>query len=202
MILIINYQASNLNSIINILKRSNIKYRISENERDFDECEKLILPGVSNFAYCMEKLISKNYDKFIKKQVIENKKKILGICSGMQVLGNYSEEGFCHGLNLIDGTIKKLDQKKNNIKVPHIGWNKVNFKENQLMEGIKDSSRFYFCHSYYFLPLDKNNTLLECDYGHKFSCGINKENIYGIQFHPEKSLEDGSRLLNNFCKII
>ncbi len=201
MILIINYQASNLNSIINILKRLGIKYKLSENDKDFEECEKLILPGVSNFAYCMKKLMSKNYDKLIKQQVIENKKKILGICSGMQVLGTYSEEGNSNGLNLIQGTIKKMDTKKN-IKVPHIGWNKVNFKKNELMEGIEDSSRFYFCHSYYFLPKNNNDIILECDYGFKFACGIKNANIYGIQFHPEKSFDDGSRLLNNFCKIV
>ena len=201
MILVINYQASNINSIINILKRLGVNYKLSDNEKNFDDCEKIILPGVSNFSHCMKNLKLKGLDKLIKKEVLDNKKKILGICSGMQVLGTFSEEGSSEGLNLISGNIKKLPLL-NNIKVPHVGWNKINFKENILMQGIKNLSRFYFCHSFYFLPENKQNIFLDCNYGITFASGVKDKNVYGIQFHPEKSLENGSKLLNNFCKIL
>jgi len=200
MIAIIDYDGGNYKSVINILNRSRIKFILTNNEKEISKCKNIILPGVSNFDYCMKKLKSLNLDKILYDAVIVNKKKILGICSGMQVLGNYSEEGNVEGLNFVNGTVKKIESDKY-FKVPHMGWNKVNTKNNDLFKDIKDMTRFYFCHSYYFSSNDKNLKINITNYKFDICAAFNYLNIYGVQFHPEKSYIEGSKLINNFYEI-
>ena len=200
MIAIIDYDGGNYKSVINILKRSKINHILSNKKSEILNCEKIILPGVSNFDYCMKKLKFLELDKILYEAVIVKKKNILGICSGMQVLGSYSEEGNVEGLNFINGKIKKIISDKY-YKVPHMGWNKVNTKNNDLFKNISDMTRFYFCHSYYFSSNDKNLIINTTKYKFDICAAFKYENIYGVQFHPEKSYIDGSKLINNFHEI-
>jgi len=200
MISIIDYDGGNYKSVINILRRLKIEYLLTNKKEEIFKSKKIILPGVSNFNYCIKKLKDLNLDKILHEAVIENKKKILGICSGMQVLGTYSEEGDAAGLNFVNGIIKKIQYDKF-FKVPHMGWSKVKINNNDLFREIDDLTRFYFCHSYHFTSEDKNLNISTTNYKFDICAAFNYQNIYGVQFHPEKSYLDGSRLINNFCEI-
>tara|TARA_B100000902_G_scaffold397790_1_gene462597 strand:+ start:213 stop:812 length:600 start_codon:yes stop_codon:yes gene_type:complete len=199
MISVINYDGGNIKSILNILKRCNIDYCLTSKDKEIIKSEKIILPGVSSFDYCIQKLKETGLDELIKNE-ISNDKPFLGICSGMQILGTYSEEGNCEGLNIIPGKVKKFPTKICKI-VPHMGWNKVNFNNNFLTNGIENSTRFYFCHSYYFEPENLENIMMKTNYHFEFCSGIIKKNVFGIQFHPEKSLRHGIKLLENFVSF-
>ena len=200
MIAIIDYDGGNFKSVINILNRSKIKFILTNKKEEIFKSKNIILPGVSNFEYCMKKLKSLDLDKILYEAVIVEKKKILGICSGMQVLGSYSEEGNVEGLNFVNGIVKKIESDKF-FKVPHMGWNKVNTQNNDLFKDIENMTRFYFCHSYHFSSNDKNLKVNMTNYKFDICAAFNYQNIYGVQFHPEKSYTDGSKLINNFYHI-
>ena len=200
MIAVIDYDGGNYKSVINILKRSKIEYVLTNNKNEILKSKKIILPGVSNFNYCIKKLKYLDLDKILSEAVIMNKKKILGICSGMQILGKYSEEGDIAGLNFVNGIVKKIESDKY-FKVPHMGWNKVNTSNNNLFKEIENMTRFYFCHSYHFLSEDRNLNINTTNYKSEICAAFNFQNIYGVQFHPEKSYVDGLKLINNFCEI-
>ena len=200
MIALIDYDGGNFKSIINILKRSNIEYVLTNKKKEILKCKNIILPGVSNFDYCIKKLKFLDLDQILYEAVIVKKKNILGICSGMQVLATYSEEGNAEGLNFVDGIVKKIVSDKF-FKVPHMGWNKVSTKNNNLFKDIENNSRFYFCHSYHFVSNDKNLNVNLTNYNFDICAAFNYQNIYGVQFHPEKSFTDGSKLINNFYNI-
>ena len=202
MILIIDYGGGNTKSVANAIKKSNIDFVVSEDSKLIRSAKKIILPGVSNFAYCIKKLKEKQIDKYLHEEVILKKKPFLGICSGMQLLASHSEEGGISGLNFIPGIVKKLVYKKN-LPIPHMGWNKVKFEKIDFInKQIENFTRFYFCHSYHFVPDDPKYILMSTNYGDKISCVIKKNNIYGIQFHPEKSQKYGIAILKNFCEMI
>ena len=200
MIAIIDYDGGNFKSIINILKRSNIEYVLTNKKKEILKCKNIILPGVSNFDYCIKKLKFLDLDQILYEAVIVKKKNILGICSGMQVLATYSEEGNVEGLNFVNGMVKKIVSDKF-FRVPHMGWNKVSTKNNNLFKDIENNSRFYFCHSYHFVSKDKNLNVNLTNYNFDICAAFNHQNIYGVQFHPEKSFTDGSKLINNFYNI-
>ena len=200
MIAIIDYDGGNFKSVINILKRLKIDFILTNKRNEILNSKKVILPGVSNFSYCIKKLKSLELDKILYGAVITKKKKILGICSGMQILSSYSEEGDIEGLNFVDGIVKKIKNDKY-FKVPHMGWNKVNTNNNNLFKNIDDMTRFYFCHSYHFLPQADNIIINKTNYNIDICAALNYQNIYGVQFHPEKSYTEGSKLINNFCEI-
>ena len=197
MIAVIDYDVGNIRSVINILNRLNENYILTNSEREIDGCKKIILPGVSNFKHCMKNIKDMKLDYILNNQVIKKKKSILGICSGMQILGSFSEEGNVDGLNFIKGNIKKIPKKKN-LKVPHMGWNKIEINKNKLLKNIKNYTRFYFCHSYYYSPENSEYSIAETSYGIKFCAAFNYKNIYGVQFHPEKSLNNGMQIIKNF----
>ena len=200
MIAIIDYDGGNYKSVINILKRSNIKYILTNKKKEILNSKNIILPGVSNFNYCIKKLKFLDLDQILYEAVIVKKKNILGICSGMQVLATYSEEGNVEGLNFVNGIVKKIISDKF-FKVPHMGWNKVSTKNNNLFNDIENNSRFYFCHSYHFVSKDKNLNLNFTNYNFDLCAAFNYQNIYGVQFHPEKSFTEGTKLINNFYNI-
>ena len=200
MIAVIDYGGGNTKSILNVLNRCQIEYCVTSKKDKIMDCSKIILPGVSNFSFCMNSLKKKNLDKIIKDEVLDKKKPFLGICSGMQILGTSSEEGNTEGLNIIPGKIKKIPISKSKI-VPHVGWNKIKFKASKLTNNIKNYTRFYFCHSYFFEPNNPDHCLMKTNYEIDFCSGINFEHIYGIQFHPEKSLLEGMMIIKNFSKI-
>lgn len=204
MITIINYNAGNIKSIQNMLKRIGAKSCISSHVEEIEQAEKLILPGVGHFDYGMNNLKQSGLIEVLNKKVVEQKTPILGICLGAQLLGNRSEEGVEKGLGWIDMDIVKFDKAKmgDNLKIPHMSWNEVSIKKNsKLMLGLDDESRFYFVHSYHMRCNDENNILANTFYGYEFTSAVEKENIFGVQFHPEKSHKFGMKLLENFVNI-
>ena len=199
MISVIDYDGGNFKSVINILNKIKANYLLTKSKREILKSDCIILPGVSNFGYCIKSLKLFNLDEILKEAVLEKKIKILGICSGMQSFASYSDESDVEGLNFIKGNVKKIESDEY-FRVPHMGWNKVNTLNNNLFDGIDNYTRFYFCHSYHLQPQDQNLISNYTNYKNKICAAIKLENIYGVQFHPEKSYTDGYRLIKNFIE--
>ena len=188
-ILIINTGIGNINSIKNILNRIGYVSKISDLDENFENYDCLIIPGVGNFDRAMKELKKYKNFKFLKNKEFINNKLVIGICLGMQLLFEKSEEGIESGLCLIDGNVKKFNQT--NVKVPHMGWNNV-YGDNFYTDLNKE--KFYFAHSYY-VDCDEKYVHAYCDYEIKFPAIVKSNNIYGIQFHPEKSNVNGIKLI-------
>ena len=204
MIGIINYGSGNVQAIANIYNRTNISYKIIHKPDELNDVNKLILPGVGAFDETMRVLNSSGLKEKLDEEVLINKKPVLGICVGMQILSDGSEEGDLQGLGWIKGCVKKFDILKVREKpfIPHMGWNNVDPKiQHDLFNNVENELGFYFVHSYYFEVLNDNNILATTDYGDKFTSAVVNENIYGVQFHPEKSHSNGIQLLSNFSKL-
>lgn len=179
-----------------------IKSIISSDITEIAAADRLILPGVGHFQYGMEQLEQLGLVEVLKKEVLENKKPVLGICLGMQLLTTHSEEGDVKGLGFVDAQTKKFQWQDKSLKVPHMGWNEVEFqKDSFLCSGLKPKPRYYFVHSYYVECANREDILCTTMYGQEFVSGFQYQNIFGLQFHPEKSHKFGMELLANFCKI-
>jgi glutamine amidotransferase len=192
----------NLASVTNALAQLGIKAEIQNNPEKIILYDKLILPGVGAFGDAMEHLRSNGMDEAII-SFAQSGKNILGICLGMQLLFDESEEFGAHkGLGLIPGKIIKFDEKKfeHRLKIPHMGWNEMFTKNSLLFEGLPKELYLYFVHSYHVL-CDEKYTIGKCIYGYEFSAAVQKENIYGLQPHPEKSHDNGLKILENFAKL-
>tara|TARA_Y100000590_G_scaffold152537_1_gene175132 strand:+ start:6335 stop:6934 length:600 start_codon:yes stop_codon:yes gene_type:complete len=198
MIGIINYGLGNIRAYYNIYKDNGIDLKIISNHKEIDsKIKKLILPGIGYFDKAIELLKKKNFFEEIKNFSINNSNKILGICVGMQILTNGSEEGKLNGLGLIDENFVKLPSKI----LPHIGWNRIILTDQiDLMNNINENSYFYFLHSYSLLTKNSEISICETFYEKKFISIFQKRNIYGIQFHPEKSHKQGTEILLNFYR--
>ena len=191
---VIDSGGANISSILFAIKRLNVDPIFTKDVNIIRTADKIILPGVGTAQYAMEYLNKNNLVNCIK----ELKQPVLGICLGMQILFNSSEEGNVKCLGIIDGDVKKI-QKKKNYPVPHIGWNFVKkIKETPLLKGI-DDNYFYFVHSYY-APVGES-TISNCLYSVNISAAVQKDNFYGCQFHPEKSGDNGSKILKNFLEL-
>lgn len=203
MIGIIDYGLGNLGSIKNMLKIIGEKVIISSDTSELDKCNKLILPGVGAFDAGMSKLNETGLAQYIKNAASLDKKPILGICLGMQLLGNTSEEGRMDGLGLIPFETKRFQVKDLNLKVPHMGWDIVDIKKDiPLTHNLFDQrQRYYFVHSYHAVCESIDNVMMTCDYGYEFAAAAVKDNIMGVQFHPEKSHSFGMKLLENFVNM-
>jgi len=204
MIVLVNYRVGNSGSILNMLKKMGIEATISSNISDIEKADKIILPGVGAFDNGMKNLNELGLVPVLNEKVIGNKVPILGICLGMQLLTKKSEEGTLPGLGWIEGqTVKfKFNNNHKNLKVPHMGWNTVNTnKQSALFDGLNHESRFYFVHSYHVVCNDENDILAKTLYGSEFVSAIQRDNIMGVQFHPEKSHKFGMRLLENFVRF-
>jgi glutamine amidotransferase len=204
MITIVDYGVGNINAFLNVYKRLNIPAKVAKNHTDLADAQKLILPGVGHFDHAMSELIASGMRPKLDELVLEKKTPIIGICVGMQMMGNYSEEGKLEGLKWIDASIKRFDESKINqvTRLPHMGWNDVNPSiEHSLFIGLENDALFYFLHSYYFECNSQNDILATAEYGGKFACAAYHDNIFGIQFHPEKSHHYGELLLHNFAKL-
>ena len=202
MIQIIDYGLGNTGSIYNMLKKIGVKSEIVDNPVKLNDGSKYILPGVGSFDNGMKLLKNNNWIEKLNELIILKKNPILGICLGMQLMTKSSEEGIIPGLSWIDADVKKFSFKDNNLKIPHMGWNNINpIKNNKLFYELNNQSRFYHVHSYYVLLNDSSNEIASTNYSKEFTSSFQKDNIFGVQFHPEKSHKYGMQLLSNFSKI-
>jgi len=202
MITIVNYGMGNLGSVLNMFKRVGVKAQISSNINEIEKSEKLLLPGVGAFDAAMELINNSELLPILNYKAKEEKIPILGICLGMQLLTNGSEEGGLSGLKWIDADTLKFQFEDNNMKVPHMGWNFIKPQlASPLLTELNNESKFYFVHSYYVKCKNTENALASTQYGFDFHSIIQYENIFGAQFHPEKSHKFGMQLLTNFSKI-
>ncbi len=197
-ICILDYGSGNVKSVENLIKYLNYDFVISNNENDIIECTHLILPGVGSFEYAMMKINEKIPISTLKNEVLIKEKNFMGICVGMQVLAQFGyENGKFEGLGWIEGDVKKL--KTQNLSLPHIGWNNCEIvKEDNIFKDLNDVRDFYFLHSYALEIKNNNEIIATTSYGTSFCSVLKKKNIYGIQFHPEKSQKAGMILINNF----
>jgi len=201
MIAIIDYGLGNVQAFKDVYSRLGVPALIAKSAKDLNNVAKLILPGVGSFDHAMIQLDESGMREKVEYLVIEKKIPILGVCVGMQMMANSSEEGELKGLGWIDATVKRLDLDKCAI-LPHMGWNDVSpNSDSKLFKNIDKNMMFYFLHEYYFDAFESANIEATSDYGGKFTCSITKENIFGVQFHPEKSHNFGMSLLKNFAEI-
>lgn len=194
MIAIIDYGAGNTASVINVLEELKAEFVLSNDKNIIQSSDKIILPGVGEASSAMKKLSELNLIKELRNIT----KPFLGICLGMQLLFTKTEEGNVECLNVIPGEVKKFNLT--NIKVPHMGWNEViKLKDDELLNGINDKTFFYFAHSFYVPQNDFSTSI--CNYGLNFSASVRYKNFFGVQFHPEKSAQQGIQIIKNFLSL-
>lgn len=199
MIHIVDYGAGNLRSVQKAFERMRIEAKPTNNPDEIINAAKIVLPGVGNFEAAIKKIKSAGIFDALNSAVIDKKTPILGICLGMQLMTNHSEEGDANGFGWIDALTKKFDFKDSNLRIPHMGWNNLLIKnDSKLYNGINSNDLFYFVHSYYVACQNEIDIAAETEYGLSFTSSFSKENIYGCQFHPEKSHDVGLQIIKNF----
>ncbi len=204
MISIVDYGVGNIQAIANIYKRLNIPVRIAGTAEELAGAERVILPGVGAFDWAMTRLNKSGMRGVLDKMVVYQGRRVLGICVGMQMFAKRSAEGSLEGLGWMDAEVKKFDGAGPfaRVDLPHMGWNDVEPRSQEgLFRDIGETGRFYFLHSYYFAPKDQNTILGVTEYGGAFASSVQAGNIYGVQFHPEKSHQWGIQLLKNFAEM-
>lgn len=205
MIAIIDYGLGNIKAFVNVYNKLNIPIIIAKQNEDLRNASKIILPGVGAFDFAMDRLNKSGMRQTLDEIVLHRHSAVLGVCVGMQMLAHSSEEGTLKGLGWIDGEVKKFDSSKSikKIPLPHMGWNDVTpIVTNSLFTNLEQGARFYFLHSYYFHCFKRENVLAVTDYCGEFDCAVNSENVFGVQFHPEKSHNYGIQLLKNFAELV
>lgn len=203
MIAIIDYGSGNISAIANIYKQLNIPYVIAQEPDQLNAADRFILPGVGHFENTMKKISSSGLRDALNEHVILSKKPILGICVGMQLLADSSEEGLAAGLGWVHGHVAKISHSPG-LRLPHMGWNSVSLSNDPLglFDGVDFSTGFYFLHNYHFEPETVDSTLATTTYGRQLVCAVsNGENVFGVQFHPEKSHTNGITVFRNFAKL-
>ena len=200
-ICILDYKSGNVGSVFNIIKYMGYNCKISNEEKDLEDASHIILPGVGSFKKSMKKIKENIPIKNLEEQILKKKKPFLGICVGMQVLAEKGNEfGIENGLGWIEGEVNIL--KTENLPLPHICWNSINIKnKSELTKNLEGINDFYFVHSYKFDVKNEDEINARTEYGENFCSIVNKDNIYGVQFHPEKSQKSGMILLKNFINI-
>ena len=204
---IVDYNSGNISSVINSFKevaKYKVNIDVTSNLNQIKSSDKIVLPGQGSFKSCVDALnnITGLVDT-LNDFVINNKKPLLGICVGLQMFADTGyEESETKGLGWISGKVSKIDNQNGKYKLPHIGWNQINIvKDSKIFKDIENDSHMYFVHSYEFIPEDKNVISATTDYSSNIVCSIEKENIFGTQFHPEKSEKIGLKIINNFLSI-
>lgn len=203
MIVIVDYGMGNLGSVLNMFKKVGAEAIISSDLNIISKAQKILLPGVGAFDAAMQKIAEAGMTELLNKKALVEKVPVLGICLGMQLLTNASEEGQLPGLGWIEGAAfnfkNRIDDK---LKIPHMGWNVAKIKqETQLTFGYSGELRYYFVHSYFVKVTNESNSMMTTNYGVEFDSAIVKDNIFGAQFHPEKSHKFGMKLFDNFAKL-
>lgn len=201
MIAILDYGIGNLRSVYNMFKKVGVESIITSDKQVIQQADKYILPGVGSFGHGINSLRKASFFGAFEIEVLENHKPILGICLGMQLLTNSSQEGQEKGLGWIDAETLKFDLADKSLSIPHMGWNKTNPRNRSSIFKNLEENRFYFVHSYHVVCHAEENILATSNYGVEFTCSIYRDNIYGVQFHPEKSHKFGMQLLKNFGEI-
>ena len=204
MITIIDYGLGNIRAFANVYERLNIKTKLAHTADDLRDAAKIILPGVGSFDHAMNLLNNSGMRDELDKQVLINKVPVVGICLGMQIMAKSSDEGKLPGLGWFDAEVKLFDSKSIIFKTqyPHMGWNTIEpAKPSPILEKLDTGSRFYFLHSYYIVCNEQADVLTRTTYGITYASSVNKGNIFGIQFHPEKSHSNGVQLLKNFALL-
>ena len=204
---IVDYSSGNISSVINSFRevaQKNANIEVTSDLKKIKSSDKLVLPGQGSFKSCVDAL--KNVDGLVESLnefAIENKKPLLGICVGLQMFADIGyEEIETKGLGWISGKVSKIDNQNGKYKLPHIGWNQINIvKESKIFKNIENNSHMYFVHSYEFIPNDKNVISATTDYSSNIVCSVEKENIFGTQFHPEKSDKIGLKIIDNFINL-
>lgn len=201
MITVVDYGMGNLGSIVNMFKRLAVPARLASTPAELAQAEKLVLPGVGAFDAAMERIAERGLRQVLDRKALEERVPILGICLGMQLLTRGSEEGRLPGLGWLPAETRRFQLE--GLKIPHMGWNEVTEKRaNPLTRDLPPEPRFYFVHSYYVVPDDAALVLMEAHYGYPFAAVVgNGTNLFGAQFHPEKSHRFGMRLLANFSEV-
>jgi glutamine amidotransferase len=200
---IIDYGLGNVGSFLNIYKSLNIDAKLAAIPRDLEGGTHIILPGVGSFDWAMQSLVTSGLLEHLNYLVLEKKYPVLGVCVGMQIMARFSEEGSSNGLSWIDGSVKKFladPSQDTKLRLPHMGWNTIKSTDHPLLYGL-NMKEFYFLHSYYFRAENANDSIATTEYNTVFTSAVHKDNIMGVQFHPEKSHDSGIRLLNNFALI-
>jgi glutamine amidotransferase len=203
MIAIVDYGLGNISAFANAFGRINKPFVIARSTEELKNATKIVLPGVGSFDYAMMLLEKSGMHDRLNAMVVEQKTPVLGVCVGMQMMARFSEEGTRPGLGWIDGEVKKfVESPRHVIRIPHMGWNNATpVREHGLLNGLDDASRFYFLHSYYFECHEQPDILATTEYDGRFASAITHDNIYGVQFHPEKSHRWGNQLLENFARL-
>ena len=206
-ITIVDYKSGNTSSVINSfheVAKDKVKIDITSDINKIKSSDKVVLPGQGSFKSCVDGLNNINgLVETLNEFAINNKKPLLGICVGLQMFADIGyEEIETKGLGWISGKVSKIDNQNGKYKLPHIGWNQINIvKENTIFKNIENNSHMYFVHSYEFIPNDKNVISATTDYSSNIVCAVEKENIFGTQFHPEKSDKLGLQIIENFIEL-
>ena len=204
---IVDYKSGNISSVINSFKevaKDKVKIEVTSDINKIKSSDKVVLPGQGSFKSCTDALKSINgLVETLNEFVINYKKPLLGICVGLQMFADTGyEEIETKGLGWISGKVTKIDNQNGKYKLPHIGWNEINIlKDSRIFKDIKDKSHMYFVHSYEFVPNDKNIVSATTDYSSNHVCAVEKDNIFGTQFHPEKSDKIGLKIIENFINL-
>lgn len=202
MITILDYGLGNRGSIVNMLKKIGADAILTSRARDIQAASKLIIPGVGAFDEGAKNLRATGLIPTLDEQVLRKKVPVLGICLGLQLFTKDSEEGTEEGLGWIEGRTRKFKSNDNNFKIPHMGWNVIQIEQAcKLFDDLPSDSRFYFVHSYYVECSNGRNVLATSYYGNQFAAVVGHGNIYGVQFHPEKSHRFGMQILKNFLEL-
>lgn len=203
MISVIDYGVCNLGSMINMLRKAGVQAQLVSSAQQLEQAAKIILPGVGAFDNGMAALAGRGLVDTLRRKVLQDRVPLLGVCLGMQMLGRASEEGGMAGLGLLEAQARRFRfAPGSGHKVPHMGWNVLAARrEHPLLDGLDARARFYFCHSYHLVCDDPGDVLAGASYGHDFSALVQRDNVFGAQFHPEKSHRFGMRLLLNFAEL-
>lgn len=204
MIAIINYGLGNVGAFANTYKRMNVPAKIASSEEDLSDATHIILPGVGAFDHALDLLNRSGMRSVLDQLVKEGRIPVLGVCVGMQIMAKGSDEGNAEGLGWINGYVRSFAGRpmSSRLPLPHMGWNDVYpISGCRLFDNLDGDARFYFLHSFYFSCEDQKNVAAYAEYGDKFACAVNSQNVYGVQFHPEKSHHWGASLLKSFSEI-